>query len=116
LPDIGLMTPLALRQPVVGSILQRVAAESRFCAEDILGPKLRRDLCRARDKALFLIREGTTYSYPQIGQMFDRDHTSVMDAVRRHAARNPQDIHSLSQKYLPPKRQVHVRSQQSGRE
>jgi len=40
-------------------------------------------LVRARHAAMWAIRHQTSLSYPQIGRLFDRHHTSVMHAVAR---------------------------------
>lgn len=48
-----------------------------------------RSLSRARDIAAYVLRERGGFSYPEIGALLGgRDHSSVMAAVRRVAARN----------------------------
>lgn len=63
----------------------RVTAESFRVAVDALRSKGRRqELVIARQVAMYLIREMTNHSYPEIGQFFDgRDHTTVMYAVHK---------------------------------
>lgn len=38
---------------------------------------------RPRQIAYFLARESTGYSYPRIGLYFSRDHTTILEGVRR---------------------------------
>ncbi|MBP3369220.1 MAG: chromosomal replication initiator protein DnaA, partial [Clostridia bacterium] len=46
--------------------------------EDLLGPKRNKDIAFARHVCIYLIKEITEMSYPGIGKMFNRDHTTVM--------------------------------------
>lgn len=50
---------------------------------EILGPYRYADVVHARHLAMWLVRHRWSWSYPQIGKAFDRDHTSVMHAVSR---------------------------------
>jgi len=47
---------------------------------------------RARHIAVYLIREITEMSYPNIGKLFDRDHATVMaslDVVKKRITADP---------------------------
>jgi chromosomal replication initiator protein len=63
----------------------RVTAEHFSVSPDDLRSKGRRqELVIARQVAMYLIREMTPHSYPEIGQFFGgRDHTTVMYAVQK---------------------------------
>lgn len=51
---------------------------------DILGPRRHRHVVRARQVAMFVCRDLTDLSYPQLGTAFGgRHHTTVLDAVRK---------------------------------
>lgn len=50
---------------------------------DILSAQRSRDVIRPRQVAMYLVRELTAKSYPEIGRSFGRDHTAVLYAVRR---------------------------------
>lgn len=41
------------------------------------------EIVRARQAAMWALRHHTTLSYPEIGRLFDRDHTTVIHAVAR---------------------------------
>ncbi|MBI2484988.1 hypothetical protein HYW18_02480 [Candidatus Uhrbacteria bacterium] len=48
---------------------------------DIKGPRRPRRLIEPRHVAMFFIRRGTAMSLPQIGRIFNRDHTTVLHAL-----------------------------------
>ena len=60
--------------------------------EDIKSKKRTKDVAWARQMAIYLIREITELSYPNIGNIVDKDHTSVMyanDQVVKKLAHSP---------------------------
>lgn len=63
----------------------RVTAQQFGLEPDALRSKGRRqELVTARQVAMYLVREMTSHSYPEIGQFFGgRDHTTVMYAVQK---------------------------------
>lgn len=74
-------------------IIRSVAARRGISVEEIKGPHLRKDIVRARHEAMYLCRAEGCWSFPQIGAAFGgRDHTSVMNGVRRHAERLEEDL------------------------
>lgn len=46
--------------------------------EEIVGKKRSKEIAAARHISIYLIRELTEMSYPNIGKIFDRDHTTVL--------------------------------------
>lgn len=59
-----------------------------FALEDLTGPSRRRPLVTARQIAMYVIRQMTSYSYPAIGEHFGgRDHTTVIHAVDKISAK-----------------------------
>lgn len=48
--------------------------------EDILGQKRNKEIAEARHICIYLIREITEISYPQIGKIFSRDHATVISS------------------------------------
>ena len=50
---------------------------------EIMGPRRDRHIIRARFAAMAIARDYLNLSYPQIGREFNRDHTSVINAMRR---------------------------------
>ena len=71
----------------IAQIQLRVASHFGFKVAELRGRRRFRRVSRARAIALYLARELTGASYPEIGQRFGgMDHTSVIYAHRRVAA------------------------------
>ena len=71
----------------IADIQLRVASHFGFKVAELRGRRRFRRVSRARAIALYLARELTGASYPEIGQRFGgMDHTSVIYAHRRVAA------------------------------
>ena len=49
--------------------------------EDIIGSRRTKEVAAARHKAIYLVRTITEMSLPNIGKIFNRDHTTVMSSV-----------------------------------
>ena len=65
-------------------ILRRVARQYEVEAADLKSKGRRQELVVPRQVAMYLIRELTPHSYPEIGQFFTgRDHSTVMYAVQK---------------------------------
>ncbi len=69
--------------------------------EEIIGKKRTKEIAKVRHIAIYLIREITEMSYPNIGKIFERDHATVMsslDVVKRTITADPlyaADIESI---------------------
>lgn len=48
-------------------------------------------VCAARQECMWRARQETTYSLPQLGVFFGRDHATVLYGIRRHQLRNRVD-------------------------
>ena len=60
------------------------AGKADLSVEAVKGKGRRRELVVPRQVAMYLIRELTTHSFPEIGRFFsDRDHSTVMYAVQK---------------------------------
>lgn len=69
-------------------IVQDVCAKHRLTLEEIISDRRSTPLVRARQEAMWRISKETTWSLPRIGKFFaNRDHTTVLHAIRRHAER-----------------------------
>ena len=64
-------------------IIAQTAAYFGVSIDDLTGPSRGRHLVLARQIAMYLCRELTSMSLPQIGREFGRDHTTVMYADRK---------------------------------
>ncbi len=65
----------------VGRIIDMVAGRYGVERSDVLSPDRRQQPTLARQVSMRLIREMTGKSYPEIGRIFGRDHTTVMHAL-----------------------------------
>ena len=74
-----------IKAPVTAAtILKATADVFNFTIEQITGGSRRRPLVDARQIAMYVTRNMTDLSYPEIGRAFgNRDHTTVIHAVRK---------------------------------
>ncbi len=69
--------------------------------EELIGTKRNKEIAQARHITIYLIRDITEMSFPNIGKIFDRDHTTVMasiDAINKKINATPSlrlDIDSI---------------------
>ncbi len=72
------------RKVTVEEIQRKVSEHYNIRLSDMLGPKRLRTFARPRQIAMYLCKQLTTRSLPEIGRRFGgRDHTTVMHGVRR---------------------------------
>lgn len=73
------------KTPVTMDIIIDIAADNfNFTRDQIISASRRRSLVEARQIAMYVTRNLTELSYPEIGRGFgDRDHTTVMHAFRK---------------------------------
>lgn len=72
------------RKVTVEEIQRRVSEHYNIRLSDLLGPKRVRTIARPRQVAMYLAKQLTSRSLPEIGRRFGgRDHTTVMHGVRR---------------------------------
>ena len=72
------------RKITVEEIQRQVADYYNIRMSDIIGPKRLRSYARPRQVAMYLAKQLTSRSLPEIGRRFGgRDHTTVMHGVRR---------------------------------
>ncbi len=72
------------RRVTVEEIQRKVSDHYNIRLSDMLGPKRLRSFARPRQIAMYLCKQLTSRSLPEIGRRFGgRDHTTVMHGVRR---------------------------------
>jgi chromosomal replication initiator protein len=87
--------------PTVASIQQAVSAVLGVPREELLSKRRTPRVTRARQLAMFLARDLTSLSLAQIAREFDRDHSTVLHALKVIEQRNEPgselagDIHSV---------------------
>jgi len=68
----------------IESIQNMVASHYKLSLEEMLSPRRSRSLARPRQIAMYLAKQHTTNSLPEIGRKFsNRDHTTVIHAVKK---------------------------------
>jgi chromosomal replication initiator protein len=94
-------------RPKIDTIKDVTAKAYGVTKIDLESPCRKRQFAQPRQYAMYMCRQLTTCSYPQIGRMFgDRDHTTVLFAFRkisRLVEANPQladELRQLEQKIL----------------
>lgn len=73
----------AERLPTPPKILQAVANYYSIPVEQIVGSRRSKDTVQPRQVAMYLVRELTNYSLPEIGKVFSRDHTTVLHSINK---------------------------------
>jgi chromosomal replication initiator protein len=68
--------------PSVAEIQDAVATTLNLSREELLSPRRTPRIARARQLAMYLTRELTPLSLAQIARQFDRDHSTVLHAIR----------------------------------
>jgi chromosomal replication initiator protein len=80
------------RRVTIEEIQRKVAEHYRIKLSDMGSPRRARSVARPRQVAMYLAKQLTTRSLPEIGRRFGgRDHTTVMHAVSRVAELMKQD-------------------------
>lgn len=80
-----LAMPRKHQQPVrIIDIIEIAAGSEGLTSADILGPLRLKPHVRARQRAMYLVRQATDRSLPELGRRFGgRDHTTVLHALRK---------------------------------
>jgi len=72
------------RKVTVEEIQRKVAEHYNIRLSDMIGPKRLRTIARPRQIAMYLAKQMTTRSLPEIGRRFGgRDHTTIMHGVKK---------------------------------
>ncbi len=72
------------RKVTIEEIQRKVAEHYTIRLSDMIGPKRVRTIARPRQVAMYLAKQLTTRSLPEIGRRFGgRDHTTIMHGIRK---------------------------------
>ncbi len=72
------------RKVTIEEIQRKVAEHYNVRLSDMIGPKRVRTIARPRQVAMYLAKQLTTRSLPEIGRRFGgRDHTTIMHGIRK---------------------------------
>lgn len=88
--------PASIPAPILltmDSVVNPIAKAHGVSVKALLGPARHKSICEVRFEAMWALRQQRNrhgqprWSLPQIGRFFNRDHTTVLNALRRHAER-----------------------------
>ena len=71
----------------VDKIFHMIESKYKISKEDLASPKRNKNIAAARHICIFLIRELTEMSYPNIAKLLNRDHTTIMTSYNSTFAR-----------------------------
>ncbi len=80
-----------MTEPIFRQIIQLVARYYAVDANSILGEDRHKSVILARHTAIYVSQLAGDFSYSEIGEAFGRNHTSIMNACQRMAARTVKD-------------------------
>lgn len=76
-------------QPTLKRILDTVARETKIPVNELISPRRRKDIVRARMILFYLCRRLTAKSLPVIGRAFHRDHSTILHAIQSVESKRP---------------------------
>lgn len=80
--------PIVSKHGRAAFIMSRMATVYDLTVADLRGPRRQRDLILARHHIMYEVSRACPHlSLPQIGRLFDRDHTTVLHALRAWPAK-----------------------------
>ena len=84
--------PLAPPRALSGDeIISTVAAFFNIKLTDLKGTRRLKRFVRPRHIAMWMVREHTNHSFPEIGRLFGRDHATVQHACKKIRAEHESD-------------------------
>ena len=91
-PSRAALSRRAAARPTTQTIQRVVARHYGVSVIDLVSTRRTQPLAFVRHIAIYLVRELTALSMPSIGRLFgDRDHTTILHAVRKVQARRERD-------------------------
>jgi chromosomal replication initiation ATPase DnaA len=65
-------------------LIGEIAIKHGYTFKDLTGKRRHRKLCRVRDEAVYWLVEDLELSYPKIGWLLNRDHSTMMFSYKNH--------------------------------
>ena len=75
---LGDAEPLSV---TIDKIFAAVYKKYNIAKEEVVGKKRNKEIAIARHVAIYLIREITEMSFPNIGKIFDRNHSTILSSI-----------------------------------
>lgn len=80
-----------VRPKTGGDIIRAVCLKHGISSDALVGRHRKAEICAARHEAAFRMIVELGYSYPRAGRVLGgRDHTTILNSVKRHAASSPE--------------------------
>lgn len=76
----------------IHTIIDRVVTYYAVSRDDIMGKSRRADICLPRQIIQYLAYQNTGLSYPEIGKVFKRDHTTIMNSIEKITDKRKKDL------------------------
>lgn len=73
--------------PTIMGIIREVAAKHGLTADDLTGEQRTQHVVVARHEAMWKCAQNKRWSLTRIGNAFAKDHTTVLNGIRRHEQR-----------------------------
>lgn len=89
--DWIMIPPRPPGKPSMRLIAEAVAVDGGYTLACLRSPDRRRMIAAVRQKAMAAVYASGHFSLPQVGAFFNRDHTTVLYAVRRVAGATPDE-------------------------
>lgn len=70
------------------SIVEETARRHFLLPHELLGSDRLASVCMARFHLWSILRSRTGFSFPQLGRIFGRDHTTIMMGVRKYESQS----------------------------
>ena len=67
----------------VEKIFSAITDHYGISRDDMVGKKREKAIAEARHISIYLIREITEMSFPNIGKLYDRDHTTILSSYQK---------------------------------
>lgn len=74
----------AILRARVRGVVSRIAHEHGCSVDDLYGTSRYATIVRARHHAIAVLRWSTSLSLPDIGRIFNRDHTPILAGIRKY--------------------------------
>ena len=75
----------------VDKLFAKVSEKYGVSKDELVGTKRNKDIANARHICIYLIRKATDMSLPNIGKLFNRDHTTVLESTKLIEKRRAED-------------------------
>lgn len=88
----ALVSGVEAPQVTAEKIISRVSKKYGVTEEEIYGRKRTKHIASARNISIYIIRKVTELSFPAIGKLFDRDHSTIIsanDSIEQNLQSNP---------------------------